>query len=37
MSMLGEEGGGGMTPAEAKALGLHILTYPLSGIYAATK
>lgn len=26
-----------LTPAEAKALGFHILTYPLSGIYAATR
>jgi 2-methylisocitrate lyase-like PEP mutase family enzyme len=26
-----------LTPAEAKALGFHILTYPLTGIYSATR
>lgn len=26
-----------LTPAEAQDLGFHMLTYPLSGLYAATK
>lgn len=26
-----------LTPQEAKDLGFHIITYPLSGIYAATR